>query len=713
MSRSAIEVKGIETNNLKKIDISIKKGEINLIVGPSGSGKSSLAYDTIAQISRQELESMYSDVMIEPQYKVSSYSNIPVSIPIKQINNNNNVRSTIGTYFSLNSCLAKIFSTILDIPYDFFVLNKSENVCNKCGGLGYVKKLDINKIINYDIPIEDIPIRCWTKNKEFYKKIIKEYCTDCGIDYHKNIRKLTNREKELLLYGISEKKYCIKYKVANCISSRTTQYFGVMTEQPMLKKFAPNPSFFSEVYCDECYGEKFSHSHRDKKICGYSIGELMLLRFDNFGKWILDVKETYGSDNIKFSLDTLYTFASKAVELNLGYLYLNRNIPSLSGGELQRLKLVKVFTTQLNDLLIVLDEPLAGLSLKEYSVVYQNIKELLKKHTLLVIDHHSFFLKDAKNIIALGEKGGIYGGNLIDPDNYLKKESKVFDFTPTVSDEEIEIKIDSNVYNYKGAQLKINLNSMNIVFGSSGVGKSTLIREYLNQFFENYTYINQKPLNGNSYSSVASTLNIQNIIINMYAKYFNKEKSFFSNLPSAKGVCPKCKGTGLLSYGTDYQSKIVLRCDDCDGTGFSNKLTQFKINGMSIIDVWKMNIDDASLFFDDNEKVFSVLTSAQELLLGHLPIGEKTSALSGGENVRIKILKSINDKTKVYGIDEPFRGLNNEEIDKMAHFLSKLVYKDKTVIVVDHDERCFKYFSKCLKLSNVNGTLVGLEEKSF
>ena len=165
-----IIVTGIQTNNLKNVDIELEKNAINLVIGPSGSGKSSLAYDTVAQIGLHELGAMYSDGVNEPEYKIQSFSNMVVTIPIKQLNNNNNVRSTIGTYFSLNPCLAKIYSSILEMPYDYFVLNKSENVCPNCMGIGYVKRMDPNKIIDYDKKIEDVPIRCWKKNKDFYIK---------------------------------------------------------------------------------------------------------------------------------------------------------------------------------------------------------------------------------------------------------------------------------------------------------------------------------------------------------------------------------------------------------------------------------------------------------------------------------------------------------------------------------------------------------------
>lgn len=694
-----VSVSGIQTNNLKNIDVKLEKNAINLIIGPSGSGKSSLAYDTIAQIGMHELSAMYSDGVNEPEYKVSSFSNMLVTIPVKQLNSNNNVRSTIGTYFSLNSCLAKIFSSVLELPYDYFVLNKSENVCPECLGIGYVKGLDPNKIIDYDKKICDVPIRCWKKNKDFYKQIIELYCKDCGIDSTKKYRQLSEKQKHALLYGQSTDKYKIKYKVTNHTSTRTTAYYGPMTDVPMLKSFSPSADFFSELKCTSCSGEKYETGHKKHIVCGYSIGEVMLLSFSKLGEWIKQVEKTYGSIGIDFSISQIKVFAKKACELNLGYLFINRNIPSLSGGELQRLRLIQIFSSQLSDLLIVLDEPLAGLSANEKKIVYDNIVSLAKKHTLLIVDHHEIFFDVAKKIYTLGPKGGKNGGELIDTDKYIQSQRVLYDADNLGINNEIVIKISSEVYNYSGISIKIAENRLNVISGSSGIGKSTLLREYLPQFFDNYLYINQKPMGGNVRSTVATDLDIANKIIQLFAKEFKQDKSFFSNIASGEGACRTCSGTGQIIYGSQSQSQVIMQCKDCRGTGFDRKLSKFIKYEKNIQDVWHMTIDEAIEYFSKwDNKIVDKLVSAQRLLLGHLEIGEKTSELSGGENIRMKLIKAIASDSKVIGIDEPFKGLNQDEIYMVVQSLNELISKGKTIIVVDHEESSYKYFSKHIEL---------------
>ena len=705
-----ILVQGIETNNLKNISVALKKNAINLIIGPSGSGKSSLAYDTIAQIGLHELGAMYADFLIEPTYKVDSYSNMLVTIPVEQVNHNNNVRSTIGTYFSLNLCLSKIFSSVLSLPYDYFVLNKAENVCPKCLGIGYTKVLDANKIIDYNKTIEEIPFRCWTRNKDFYRRIISCYCHEKHIPLTRKFRELTPSQKDALIKGYSIDKYKIRYMSANRLATRTTKYYGPLSGEVMLKNFAPNSQFFSDKSCDECGGEKFEKSHRQYKVAGLSIGDVFTTPFHSLSSWIEEIEREYDCSDFVFSLKQLNSFVRKAIELKMGYLYLNRTIPSLSGGELQRLRLTQIFTTQLTGLLIILDEPLAGLDVAEQDIVYENIKNLSGKHTLLIIDHHDKFIKDAAKVITLGPGSGKNGGTIIDTNKYLKTENSAFVIPENILFRDQRLSIKSNIYSYKGIDLTINKQSMNIISGPSGIGKSTVLREYLPQIFDNYLYISQKPLNGNVHSTVATELGIMSKLTDLFAKLAGKSKSLFSNMPSAEGACHYCGGSGLIKYGTNSSDKMILTCKDCNGTGFDKKISKYKYHTKSIIDILGMTIDEAYTFFytfDNDNPISIVLKPAKDLLLGHLVIGEKTSQLSGGENVRIKLLKCTFTNEKILGIDEPFKGLNNREIHTISSFLYKLSLKGKTIIVVDHEEQSYKYFSRHIVLENRAGMLTG------
>lgn len=703
-----IVIEGIETNNLKNIDIQIVKKGINLIIGPSGSGKSSLAYDTIAQIGQHEFMAMFADEVSEPSYKVRSFSNMVAAVPIKQSNHNNNMRSTIGTYFGLNRSIGLIYAVLLDLSEDFFVLNKESNLCENCHGLGYVSKLDYNKIVNFNVPLKNVPFRCWNRYKDFYAQMIISFCADYKIDSDKTFRELTDKEKHMILYGESSEKYSVRYKKSNAFSRRTSKYFGVLTGVPMLPNCGIGKSYYSEFECECCHGKKYGNQFDEYKVQGLSIGDFMTTDFTSLLQVVDRISKEISDDRLAFTIKNMKVFIDKAVELNLGHLCFHRAIPTLSGGELQRLRMVQVFTTQLSDLIIVLDEPLAGLSGEEKKSIFDNVVSLAKKHTVVLVDHGDTFYKAANKVIALGEKGGSDGGKIISVDNFLKRQNDIVKFIPIKCDNQINVELNSVIYKYRGVNVQFAENRMNLITGYSGVGKSTLLREYLPQYFESYLYINQKPLLGNKNSCVATVLDISNKISELYAKKHKKDKKFFSSLTGNDGMCPVCVGAGYIEFGDDYHQSTRIECKECEGTGFNKILKKYKIKGKSIFDVWKMTLDEATDFFEDTDKsITKVCTTASGIMLGHLHVGQATGTLSGGENIRIKIMKASKSSAKVIGVDEPFKGLSSFEIDAVARYLDGIREKGKTLIVIDHTSGIKNYFSEWIILKNQDGLLVG------
>lgn len=701
-----IDVWGVETNNLKNIDVSLEKYAINLIIGPSGSGKSSLAYDTVAQIGQHEFMSMFADNVSDPTYKVKGYRNMVAAVPLKQANYNNNMRSTIGTYFGINRYIGFIFSVISGVSEDFFVLNKESNLCEVCHGFGTVKELDVNKLISFNTKLKDDPVRCWDRYKDFYRSIIEKFCAEVGIDPNKTFRELTEEERHTFLYGESKAKYQIIYHKVNSKSSRTTKFYGVMREKPLIVGASISDKYYSDTVCPCCRGKKYASSHDEIKVSGLSIGEYMITPFADLIKVNKAIRKHSKSASLTFALDAIDTFLQRAIDFNLGYLFFNRSIPTLSGGELQRLRMVQVFNTQLTDLLIVLDEPLGGLSGKERKKIYDSIIELKEKHTLVIVDHSDIFVKSARTIVALGEKSGKNGGYLIDSQSYIKKQKAPMPKPEHNLGAPIRVALNSKIYQYNGVDIELSEGCLNLITGASGIGKSTLIREYFPQFFESYAYVNQRPILGNKNSNVATSLDIATEIFNTFAKKFKKDKNYFSNNTGNDGCCSSCLGAGYIEYGSEKTSVLRLECADCVGTGFNKDLAKHKINGKSIFDIWKMTVDEAAEFFKGiNPKITSALNDASSILLGHLLIGQPTSTLSGGENIRIKLLKLRNSRADVLGVDEPFKGLSLTEIHSVVIFLIGMINKGKTIVVIDHNEEAFPYFANHVELYNKNGLL--------
>ncbi|ADL26545.1 daunorubicin resistance protein [Fibrobacter succinogenes subsp. succinogenes S85] len=698
-----IVVKEISTNNLKGISVHIKKNAINIIVGPSGSGKSSLAYDTIAEIGLQELNSMYSDFGGEPKYCVGEYHNILVTVPVKQINNNNNVRSTIGTYFNIVPYVINIFSFVLKKEYGFFVLNKKENVCPVCKGLGFVKRLDQTKIVDVKKKIKDVPFKPWNTHKDFFSGMLNFFCEEKHIDCDCEFGKLPFELQKKLLYGEGLKKYSVRYKTLGRFARRTCRYFGVMTGVPMLRTSSISENYYSDFTCEECNGEKYAKKYRELTVCGLSIGEVLNKSFENVVEWASEVGLRFPS--MMFSVKKIIAFLKKSIELNLAYLNLNRSIPSLSGGELQRLRLVQIFNSQIKNTLVVLDEPLAGLSKTEKDVVEKNILNLKKNHTILVIDHHENFIKAASNVIALGEGGGKLGGKLVDYKKYLKSQNVNVAWIKRPVVDVCDYRIDHPIYQFKGVDVNLAYGRSNLIMGASGIGKSILLREYFPRIFDKYVYVSQKSLVGNSHSFVATVLDVFGEIIGLFAKKYSKKKTFFSNLVGSEGACPECSGSGVIIYNQNRNEEVSFVCAKCMGTGFNTELKKYFINGKNIFDLWQMTIDEAADFFANNAKIEIPLKNAQKLLLGHLTLGQNTSSLSGGENVRIKLAQIHKISVDVYGIDEPFKGLSKTEIHAVASYINSFVEEGKTVAVVDHEECAEKYFDSLYELINKNGVL--------
>ena len=352
----------------------------------------------------------------------------------------------------------------------------------------------------------------------------------------------------------------------------------------------------------------------------------MTMPFEQLQHYIEKMLSETTDSSLLFVLNNIQKFVSKAIDLNLGYLFFHRAIPTLSGGELQRLRMVQVLSTQLSNLLLVLDEPLAGLSGEEKKSVFECVVDLAKRHTVVIVDHSDIFVSVSKKIIALGESGGVNGGFIIDAKKYLAKQSikNTINILPVQSMERVSI--HNPVYSYEGVDIEIGKECMNLITGHSGIGKSTLLREYFPQYFDHYLYINPKPLLGNKNSSVSTALNISIDISNLFAVKHKKDRRFFSNQTGCEGMCPVCMGVGYIEYGNGYDAKIKLLCKDCAGTGFNKTLQKYRINGKNVFDIWNMTIDEAIEYFSGmDNKIIYHLEEANSLLLGHLRIGQPHS----------------------------------------------------------------------------------------
>ncbi len=694
---------GVKTNNLKNIDFILPHNKITLLIGSSGSGKSSLAIETIHKISFNELSQLMNLGEEPSNYSIDEYFNILPSIALIQDNYNKNPRSTIATYFKIDIFFKKLFSTINKVPSKLFQFNKFDTACEKCLGTGIELIPDITKIIDIEKEIKNIPFKNWQSSyKDFYSQILILFCKDNNIDIQKKFNELDLESQKKLLYGISEKKYKINYKLQGKKRVKTTQYTGPIIElKNIVKPSDKEKKYYSQKTCSECNGFRFSKKVLTYKIYDKNLGELYSLQIDELISWIKEHKNKWQQSNIeKIAFNQILTFLEKIVDVKLEYLNLNRSIPSLSGGELQRLRFAKAINSQFNNFLYIFDEPSSGLHPSELSNVITTIEQIKNNNnTILIIEHNEIFKKISDNIIILG---GENGGKIIE--NY-KKEKEIIQYNFFQSNGNILIQNQSynNIHNLN---IEIPIESLIAICGKSGSGKTSFAKFILPKYCKNPTYLDQTPINGNKYSILATYLGIFDEIKKLFAKENKIDMDYFSFYHTSIGKCNICKGTGVLK---DEVENINIICPSCEGKRFSKKTLKYKVNNLNIYEYLSLPINELiNIIPISMKKTKKVLDFLVHINLGYISLFREMATLSGGESQRVK-LGSIffkYRKNRTYILDEPFRGLDINSKYKLISFLYDIVKKGNTIFFIEHDILAINYSSYIIEFgpnSGING----------
>lgn len=684
-----ISYKGIKTHNLKNIDVDLYKGGMTCIAGVSGSGKSSLAFSTIAEISQAEYEKMTNDNKVEKDYDIESYDDVIMAIPLKQLNFNVNPRSTIMSYFDLQKYVVYIASSITGLPLSDFNYN-GDGRCRTCQGLGYIMQPDPVSIIDYDKKICDVPFKCWQNTYvDFFKKLLIAYCIEYGIDGDKRFADLPEEQKEKLLYGRGEKKQTINYKAGGRSRSKTSRYIG-----PIIGLDNKNDDMFShnrEQYCvqkkcDCCKGSRLKSKTATKELVkGFTVEKLYTEDLDTLETYLINFK-TSTSHNLHSAIESILSFITACKRVGLGYLNLTRSISSLSGGELQRLRIAQLLIGKMHDLMIVLDEPTASLYPAEVNCTIDIMEKMLEKNTLLVVEHNEDVINTSDHNIYLGPDGGKNGGYLISKDEYMELQKGSIEYQFFEGSSCDTLSLESDYIDYKDSKLEIPQGSILGLCGTSGCGKTTILRDILPKFYKDYLYVSQKPLKGNSFTTVATYTKLLDEIRSYYAKALGKDKGYFSQ--RGKGACEKCGGTGVVEIGALYEEKLFDICDKCNGTGYLKEVLDWKVNGINIYDIQQMTVDE---LIASNLSISAKASKKLELLsnlgLGYLKLSQKVKTLSGGENQRLKLAEALNDnKYAMIGLDEPSKGLGRRETaGLLALIYSQISKNKKTFIIAEHD----------------------------
>ncbi len=695
-----IIVNNARINNLKNISVEIPKKKIVAVTGVSGSGKSSFVFDTIASESQRLLNETYSSYIqnLLPKYKkplVDSISNLPVSLVIDQKSIHGNSRSTVGTVTDIYSDLRLLFSRLAKpfVGYSMkYSFNNPEGMCKTCQGLGEVKSIDINKLIDFDKSLNDNAINFPTFKDGGWR--LTRYTESGFFDNDKKISHYSKNELDLLLYSP-------KIKPENPSSNwhKTAKYFGIIprimesfvnVENPQYKKDL-NRILVRET-CPTCHGARLNEEVLSAKIKGKSIADCTNMDISNLYEFIDVIKE----DKVKEIIKSLKEKLTSLSLVGLDYLKLNQGTKSLSGGESQRIKMVKYLNSSLSDVLYIFDEPGVGLhpeDIRGITNIFKGLKE--RGNSVLFVDHDPDMIKECDHVINFGEGAGNEGGEITFQGSFSKLlKSNTITARALVKDHHInkEKKDFSDFFelnnvskhNIKNLTVKIPKNALTVVTGLAGSGKSTLIREIFKDKYPESTILDQSLPVGTSRSNIATYLDIYDEIKKIFSKENKVDKSIFS--VTGKGACPECKGKGRIKLDLAYLGDSEYVCEKCQGKKFNDKALSYLYRGKNISQIFELTAIEAREIFYDNTKINMALESLIKANLSYIKLGQTLDTYSGGELQRLKIAQMLlNNTSEIIILDEPTTGLHESDIDNLMSLIHKLINEGNSLIVIEHN----------------------------
>jgi excinuclease UvrABC ATPase subunit len=689
MKGNIISYKGVRTNNLKDISLDITQGCFLGIAGPSGSGKSSLAYGTIYAIAQYEWEKVSNmPAGTYVNFKVDSYSNIIPAIALKQENLNNNPRSTIATFLRIDKDFRLLFASVNNLSPSLFSFNNPQNACLFCDGLGYESSLDQSQMIDWEKSIEDKPFLPWKKT--YNQKVLEKYAEHCTIPLNRKLKDLPKELVNKLLYDKSDEKFRVSYVMGGKKRTREFPYIGLFLEMQNLKQDKQHISSLNKILdfssmhvCSHCHGSRFSDNILKNKYKGKSLGDLYLMELSSLYSFINNSLQSEKHIEHVRLLNNIQRVIEGLIDGKLEYLHLNRSIPTLSGGELQRIRLVNILTSQIAGMMYIVDEPSARLHVSEYDSILDSFRHLRQKgNTILMIEHNPYFLRNTDKNLFIGPSSGEHGGNIVAQE--LQKIS--YKYMPQICTEFIHFNhiTDNNLSN-----VCVNIPKKRItgLYGPSGSGKSTLARniERLNKGTE---YVNQKPLRGSIVSTIASYCGVLDDIRNVFSVANHVDSDFFS-FQSEKGQCPCCKGKGMIKYSLDFgKTEVEIICDECKGQRFNSNVLEYTYKKKSIYDVLTLTINQLidEKIFSDHASIVRRLMILRKLGLGYLSLFRTTDTLSGGESQRLKLTKFIGKKLKnrLFIFDEPLKGLSPDDAYNVLSIFKDITDNEGTVVFIEH-----------------------------
>ena len=727
----SIIVKDAYENNLKHINVEIPINSFTCVTGCSGCGKSSLVYDTIyAESQRGLLEGITGNIQgqkLMNKPKVGAIYNLRPALNISQNYYNVNPRSTIGTTTEISYYLRALFSVVNSIngelvPENIFSSNNPKSFCPNCSGLG------VETVISEDLLIPDrektlrngaiLYFKGVSEGKE--QKTLEALCDYYKIDIDKKISDLTKKELNILLYADDNIRYKLSYREGRRKKSHFVYLNGAITS---IKEYFSNidastsniaySQYMEDVPCHVCGGTKFRKDVLKYKVNQLNYSEVEQLEFTELRYWIQNVNDDKLPEGkrelVSQLVNSIIIKLDALLALNVGYLCLNRSIPSLSGGERQRIRIATQLTCSLKGLIYILDEPCKGLHYRDIASIIKATKDLIMRdNTVIAIEHNKQYISAADNIIELGPVGGPKGGYIISQSKLISSKTIKTSFRKSIlTDNYVDIE-GINFRNIKNQNVKIPLGYITCITGVSGSGKSSLA-EVISLCFshkatscckkfsgnilkQHLIRVNQSPIGKTPRSTVVSYLDIYDDIRTLFASTVEaKNKKLNASMFSMNlkgGRCECCQGTGVQKIELNYLPSTYITCPECNGKRFLDSILEVTYKGKTIYEVLEEPIDNIIDIFDTNKKIYSVLQSMINLGLGYLKLGQMSMNLSGGEAQRVKLAKALGLPSKgqnIYILDEPTTGLNEADISRFVKILDEISKRKDTIIIIEHN----------------------------
>lgn len=665
--QNSIVIKGLHQNNLKHVALKIPKEKIVVFTGVSGSGKSSIVFDTLAAESQRQMNETYTAFIRSrlPKYekpKVDFIDHLSASVIIDQSRLQGNARSTVGTISDLYSMMRLLFSRIGE-PHiksaSSFSFNDPAGMCPKCYGLGKIVELDLRKALNQDKSwcegMVDLP--AFHPGNWYYRQY-----TESGLfDVNKKLKDYTEQEYNLLLYGAYKrggKRLNKRIEGIHNHFSRLLINRDHMNSSDISKKRLDEMT--QERECPLCHGRRLHENILSCRINGYNIAELCEMEFLKLRDVLLDIKDTRAETII----ENLIASLTRMIDIGLPYLSMNRESSTLSGGEAQRLKLVRHMGSSLTGLTYIFDEPSTGMHPRDVYRMTKLLRKLRDRgNSVLVVEHDKDVISIADEIIDVGPFAGKNGGQIMFQGSY---EQLLCSHTLTgqAMREQVKIKeqpriplkylpvTDASIHNLKHISVDIPLQVLTVVSGVAGSGKSSLIRDvFAKQYKDRVVMIDQSPITATGRSAPATFLDFSNDIRKIMAVEHQIDVGMFSF--NSKGGCPHCHGKGVVVTELVFMDPVTTKCEMCEGKRYSEEALSYRYRGKNISEIMELSVEEALNFFSDHSKIYRKLQTLSEVGLSYLSLGQPLSTLSGGERQRIKLAKHLKNKGNIFILDEP------------------------------------------------------------